>query len=85
MTRVPITWEASIDLLCISVDWFLYDKDLHHEGVKKRNLETILNPIQDGGRAKSPPTSFSPVTSRNIRNNPQNFLNFNFNPFAKLM
>ena len=24
----------SIDLLCKSIDWFLYDKDLLHEGVK---------------------------------------------------
>ena len=24
----------SIDLLCISMDWFLYDRDLHHERVK---------------------------------------------------
>ena len=28
MTDVPI-----IDLLCKSMDWFLYDRDLHHERV----------------------------------------------------
>ena len=34
------------------------------------------------GEAKSPPpTSFSPVTSTNVRINPQNFLTFSVNPF----
>ena len=32
-----------------------------------------------------PPTSFSPVTSTNVRFGPQNFLNFSFNPFATLV
>ena len=35
----------------------------------------ILNPIQDGGQ-KGPPTSFSPVTSTNVRISPQNFFTF---------
>ena len=39
-----------------------------------------------GGRGqKSPHTSFSPVTSTNVRFGPQNFLTFNFNPFATLV
>ena len=25
----------NIDLLCKLIDWFLYDRDLHHERVKK--------------------------------------------------
>ena len=44
-----------------------------------------VNPIQDGvGRgAKSPlPTSFSPITSKNVRLSPQNFLTFSFNSFS---
>ena len=41
-----------------------------------------LNPIQDGEGQKAPPTSFSPVTSTNVRISPQNFLTFSFNPFT---
>ena len=32
-----------------------------------------------------PPTSFSSVTSANVRIYPQNFLTFSFNPFATLL
>ena len=43
----------------------------------------IVNPIQDGGgRVKKTPTSFFPVTSTNVRFDPQNFLTFSFNPFV---
>ena len=47
-----------------------------------------LNPIQDsggGGTKKAPATSFSPVASTNVRIRPQNFLNFVFNPFDRLV
>ena len=50
-----------------------------------------INSIQDGGGGgvgvgqKAPATSFSPVTSTNVGFSPQNFLNFNFNPFATLV
>ena len=44
-----------------------------------------INPIQDGGGQRSPPTSFSPVTSTNVGISPQNFLTFSFNPFATLV
>ena len=37
------------------------------------------------GQAKSPPTSFSPVTSTNVGFGPKNFLTFSFNPFATLV
>ena len=37
------------------------------------------------GRAKKPPTSFSPVTSTNIGFSHKNFLNFSLNPFATLV
>ena len=37
------------------------------------------------GAKKPPPTSFSPVTSTNVGNSPQNFLSFNLNSFAKLV
>ena len=49
---------------------------------------TKINPIQDGeegGEAKSPPTSFSSITSANIGISPQNFLTFSFNPCATLV
>ena len=44
-----------------------------------------INPIQDGGEAKRPPASFSPVTSTNVGFSPQNFLTFSFNSFATLV
>ena len=34
---------------------------------------------------KASPTSFFPVTSTNVGFGPQNFLTFNFNPFATLV
>ena len=45
-----------------------------------------LNPVQDGGQdEKAVPTRFFPMTSTNIEHSPQNFLTFNFNPFATLL
>ena len=44
-----------------------------------------FNPIQDRGGKKAPPTSFFPVTSRNVGIGPYNFLTFTFNLFATLM
>ena len=38
-----------------------------------------------GGGEKKPHTSFSPVTSTNVRTRPHNFLTFGFNPFDKLV
>ena len=35
MTEVPRN--QFIDLLCKSIDWFLYDRDLHHERSKVNN------------------------------------------------
>ena len=37
------------------------------------------------GGQKSPPTSFSPVTSTNVGSGPQNFLTFSFNLFVTLV
>ena len=37
------------------------------------------------GGDKKPYTSFSPVTSTNVRTRPHNFLTFGFNPFDKLV
>ena len=48
------------------------------------NEQIRTNPIQGGG-AKAPPTSFSLVTSTNVRITHQNFLTFCFNPFATLV
>ena len=50
---------------------------------KKRNFLTLF---RKGGRAKkAPPTSFSPVTSTNVKISTQNFLAFRFKPFATLV
>ena len=47
---------------------------------------SFFNPIQDGGLAKeTPPTSFFPVTSTNVRISHYNFLIFSFNPFVTLV
>ena len=50
-------------------------------------FDWVLNPIQDvdGDPPPPPPTIFSPVTSTNVGNSSQNFLTFNFNPFATLV
>ena len=47
----------------------------------------VFNPIQDGGWPKSPPppTSFSSVTSGNVKISPRNILTFSFNTFATLV
>ena len=47
----------------------------------------IFNPIQDGGGGgakRSPPTSFSPVTSTKVGISHQNFLTLGFNPFTTM-
>ena len=61
------------------------------------SLSYLFKPIQNvcvlgrGGRGageggdKKPHTSFSPVTSTNVRTRPHNFLTFGFNPFDKLV
>ena len=51
----------------------------------EKEFKILINPIQDRGGQKSPPTSFSPVTSTNVGISPQIFLNFSFNPFATLV
>ena len=57
--------------------------------ISKLLLDKAFNPIQDGGGGgrgqKDPPTSFSPVTSKNVGFGTQNFLTFSFNPFATLV
>ena len=35
MTKVPIILKPVLGLLCKSMGWFLYDKDLYHERVKE--------------------------------------------------
>ena len=73
------------------------NKEWHENCLNKRNINSGqdkplqklpakfgFNPLQDGG-AKKPPTSFSTVTSTNVRISPQNFLNFIFNPFDWLV
>ena len=42
MTEVPILQKPVYDLLRKLVDWFLYDRDLRHEGVKAVMLKKSL-------------------------------------------
>ena len=40
---MPLSYRnQSIDLLCKSLDWFLYDRDLHHEKRNKYKLILVL-------------------------------------------
>ena len=48
-------------------------------------VKRTFNPIQNGERAKRPPTNFCPVTSTNVRISDWNFLTFSFNPFETLV
>ena len=41
MTEVP-SYRKPIMLLCKSVDWFLYDRGLHHERVKEKNIDELF-------------------------------------------
>ena len=43
----PISYRnQAIDLLCKSMDWFLYDRDLLHEGVNQAEIakNDVTNP-----------------------------------------
>ena len=44
----------------------------------KNQVQTCINPIQDGGDQKGPPTSFSPVTSTNVGLSPPKLSDFYF-------
>ena len=44
-----------------------------------------VNPIQDGGEQKGPPTRFSSVTSANVEISPQNFQTFSVNSSSTLL
>ena len=50
-------------------------------------VHKAFHPIHDGGQKVSPTplTIFSPVTSTNVRINPQHFPTFILNPFATLV
>ena len=48
-------------------------------------VKRTFNPIQNGERAKRPPTNFCTVTSTNVRISDWNFLTFSFNPFETLV
>ena len=42
--RRPLSYRnQTVDLLCKSMDWFLYDNGLHHERVKKLGLTKMIN------------------------------------------
>ena len=45
----PISYRnQAIDLLCKSMDWFLYDRDLLHEGVNQAEVtkNDVTNPLR---------------------------------------
>ena len=72
------------------IEEYLSQKDLDDEQSNVANkLDSIVNPIEDGGREKKgPPTSISPVTSIKVGVSPPpppNFLNFSFNLFDRLV
>ena len=46
MTEVPSYRNQSIDLLCKSKDWFLYDKDLRQERVNKLKKKPVVFKIK---------------------------------------
>ena len=48
-------------------------------------MNNNINLIQDGGGRKDLPTSCSPVSPTTLGISPQNFLTFNYNPFATLV
>ena len=48
----------------------------------KLESEKPINPIQDRGGKKMPPTSFPPVTSTNVGISPKNVLTISLNFFA---
>ena len=50
-----------------------------------RPKSATLTLFRMGEGGPKPPTSFSPVTSTNVGNSPQNFLTFSFNPFPTLV
>ena len=63
-------------------------KSIHNRVISFGIFDVIKSPLtlsRMGGGQKGPPTSFSPVTSTNVRISPQNFLTFSFNPFDRLV
>ena len=62
------------------------EKYVMHVRVLKQALNhgLVLTLFRMGG-VKRPPTSFSPLTSTNVRISLQNVLNFSFNPFDRLL
>ena len=74
-------------VFCLAYKLDLLDMVMDVTNHAQRCIYCPVNPIQDGGGAqkeKAPPTSFSPVTSTNIRISLKNFRSFNFNPLATL-
>ena len=56
-----------------------------HALLNKRRLLRLTLFRMGGGQKAPPPTSFSPVTSTNVRIRSPNFLTFRFNPFDRLV
>ena len=74
--KAPLCWPRLLMLLHLLTNFEIQKYDQN---------EPKFNPIQDGGRQKGPPTSFSLVTSTNVGFGPRNFLAFSFNPFTTLV
>ena len=64
----------------ITFDWIVNNLIVHNLLINYLNLTLFRMGVQ-----KVPSTSFSPVTSTNVRISTQNFLTFSFNPFDRLV
>ena len=62
-----------------SITQILQRNTTHFSDIRTLNMRNIC--LQTYGK-KMAPTSFSPVTSTNVGNSPQNFLTFSFKPFC---
>ena len=74
-------------VFCLAYQLDLLDVVMDVANHAQRCIYGPVNPIQDGGAQKEKarlPTSFSTVTSTNIRISLKNFRSFNFNPLATL-
>ena len=74
----------SIDLLCKLTDWFLYDRDYHHERVKHSSgiiRMRILNPLRDWYFYSSGRTALSKRTANKkyvkLENDPEQIVESN--------
>ena len=67
--RRPLSYRnQSIDLLCKSVDWFLYDNGLHHERVKSSVRKKSFKRKRNFSIVKPQPSAHIPLPFRKFLN-----------------